>query len=307
MIEPALVVAGPTASGKSSVGIELARRHGFEIVSVDSRQCFRGMSIGSAVPAAEELAAVPHHLVECFDPLHGMTAGKYGRLARAAIGEVQARGKRALLVGGSGLYLRAVLGGIDADLPRDDAVRRALVREAESIGSVALHARLAELDPDSAAAIEPGDQVRIVRALELIELTGRPASELRASAGQPRYQARIAVLLWDRDALEKRIRLRTRRMIEAGLVSEVRALLDRGLVGDHPVMKSVGYAETIQYLNGGLDAGEWEERMVINTRRYAKRQRTWFRSTPGVIDVPVHPDESVEDQTTRVESALGLS
>jgi tRNA dimethylallyltransferase len=299
------VLLGPTASGKTAVAIPLALRLHAEIVSVDSRQIFRGMEIGSAAPSAEERARVPHHLIAEVDPRQGMTAGEFGRLARLVLAEVAARGKTALLVGGSGLYLRAVLGGLDETLPGDVRVREELRERLGREGLAALYAELTTLDPETAAQISPSDAQRVTRALEILMLTGKKPSALRQRGKVAEREARIVVLDRERGDLERRIRERVAAMVEAGLEGEVRALLDSGLDPSFPVMKSVGYRETVRYLRGEIDRAMWIEAIVVNTRRYAKRQRTWFRGIEGATWVRVAADENPEETAGRAADAFG--
>ena len=294
------VLLGPTASGKTSIAIPLALQLGAEIVSVDSRQIFRGMEIGSAAPSSVDRARVPHHLVGEVDPQDGMTAGEFGRRARVVLADLEARGVTALLVGGSGLYLRAVLGGLDERLPRDIALREELIARATREGVALLHAELVALDPETAARVAPGDAQRIIRALEIHVLTGEKPSVLRGKGKQAEREARIVILDRERADLERRIRARVEGMVESGLEDEVRRLLAMGLDPALPVMKSVGYAETVRYVRGELDRDTWIETIFVNTRRYAKRQRTWFRGIEGAKWVRISPNESHEETDARV-------
>lgn len=305
-MKPIPVLLGPTAVGKTVVSLPLAEAMNAEIVCVDSRQIYRGMEIGSAAPMPEERARVPHHLVAEIEPEEIMSAGEFGRRARAAIDAIQARGREALLVGGSGLYLRAVLGGLDEELPHDAELRESLRARARTEGPATLHAELARRDPETAARTSPRDAQRVTRALEVIALTGRPVSALRTKERQTEIPARIVVLDRERADLEARIRARVAAMIEAGLVEEVRALLSRGLDPQTPALRSVGYAETIRFLAGDLDRATWIEEIAVNTRRYAKRQRTWFRSLEGATWVAVARDEPEERVITRVVTEFVL-
>ncbi len=297
---PVPVLLGPTASGKTAVSLPLAESLGAEILSIDSRQIYRGMEIGSAAPTAEERARVPHHLVAEVEPTTVMSAGEFGRRARAVMAEVRARGREPLLVGGSGLYLRAALGGLDENLPRDPELRERLRERLRHEGSETLHAELAARDPATAAVTSPRDGQRVTRALEIIELTGKPASELRTRGRATEVPYRAVVLDRARDDLEARIRVRVDAMIEAGLEAEVRALLDRGIDPESPPMKSVGYAETVRLVAGELDRAAWREEIAVNTRRFAKRQRTWFRSLPEARWLDVAPDEDPAVTAERV-------
>ncbi len=275
---PLVVIAGPTASGKTSAAIRVARRLGAEIVGADSQQVYRHFDIGTAKPSTAELAEVPHHLVSVADPAQPFSAGRYQELADAAIEDVSGRGRRVVVVGGTGLYLRVLLHGVVNAPPADPALRAALVAEAEAKGRPALHARLAQFDPPSAAAIEPTDLVRIVRALEIHALTGTPASEQRGRHGfaEDRYPFRLWVLSPPRETLYAAIQARTGHMFSHGLLEEVRALVARGLRDASP-MRSVGYAEALEHVEGRLKLDEAVARAAQRTRHYAKRQLTWFR------------------------------
>ena len=302
---PVRVLLGCTATGKTAVSLFLAPACNAEIVCVDSRQIYRGMEIGSAAPTREERRRVPHHLVGEADPARPWSAGEHGRRARRVIEAIRARGKEALLVGGSGLYLRAVLGGLDETLPHDEAVRRELRDRVAAEGSETLHAELARKDPETARTISPRDAQRITRALEVIVLTGKPVSALRTRGRRTQVPAAIAVLDRDRADLEQRIRRRVEAMIEAGLEEEVRALLRLGLGPENPVLRSVGYAETIAWLRGQTTRAEWIEAIVVHTRQLAKRQRTWFRGLAEAVWISVAPEEPPESVARRVLHAWG--
>jgi tRNA dimethylallyltransferase len=237
------------------------------------------------------------------DPEEGISAGEFGRRAREAAEAVRGLGKRPLLVGGSGLYLQAVLGGIDRDLPRNDELRNHLKKRLEEKGTQTLHEELRRRDPEAAARISPRDGQRIVRALEILALTGTGPGARRRPGERGRQPARIAILDREREDLLERIRARVDEMIEAGLEDEVARLLARGLTPDLPVLRSVGYAETIALRNGAFDRAAWRERIVINTRRLAKRQRTWFRSLPGAEWFSIPRDEDPAETAARVDAA----
>ncbi|NNF07503.1 MAG: tRNA (adenosine(37)-N6)-dimethylallyltransferase MiaA, partial [Candidatus Eisenbacteria bacterium] len=275
MIEP-MVLLGPTAAGKTDVSLDLAEQMNAEIISLDSRQIFKGLEIGSAAPTKEQQERITHHLVSCIEPSHPMSAGEFGRLAQAAIAEIKGRGKNVLMVGGSGLYLRAALGGLDDELPKDVESRAKLHERMETEGLKALHEELAEIDPKSAERISPGDSHRVLRALELYVITGKPASQLRTKGRRTDIPSRVVILHRDLEDLEERIEQRAENMVKAGLEQEVRALVDQGLTLETPVMRSVGYRETLDYFEH-KDADQWVRKIVTGTRRYAKRQRTWFR------------------------------
>ncbi len=242
---------------------------------------YRHFDLGTAKPDPEQLARVPHHLVSIVEPTEAFSAARWVALADAAIADATARGRPVLVVGGTGLYIRALLHGL-TDSPPDPEVRRVLEEEARRLGPEAMHRRLAEVDPDTAARLAVADVLRVVRALEIHATTGTAPSQLRAAHafGPARYPARIHFLDPGPEALEARIAERTRRMFERGLVAETEQLVARGF-RDAPPMKSVGYRQALAVLDGTLTAEEAERQTLLETRRYAKRQRTWFRREPG--------------------------
>ncbi len=305
MTEPLFALLGPTASGKTAVSLPLAAALDAEIVSVDSRQIYQGLEIGSAAPTLEERARIPHHLVGEVPPEETMTAGEFGRRARAAVEHIVSAGKVPLLVGGSGLYLRAALGGLDEELPHDERLRGELRDRLDREGVEALYVELARLDPETAEGVSPRDGQRILRALEIMTLSGRPTSELRTRGRETEIPAKIVILDRDRADLESRIRVRVEAMVHAGLEAEVQALLDRGLDAGTMALKSVGYAETLRYLRGEMARGAWIEEVVVNTRRFTKRQRTWFRSLTDAHWLHVAPDEPAETTAERALTVWG--
>jgi len=271
-----IVVAGPTAVGKTAAAIGLARRFNGEIVSADSRQIYRGMDIGTAKPTAEERVAASHQLLDIRDPGDEFSLAEYVALARAAIDAIIARRRLPILAGGTPLYLNAVTEGWRIpEVPPDWALRDSLEAEAAREGLAPLEARLAAVDP-VAATRTAGNLRRIIRALEVHTITGRPMS---AQEGQepPPYRIMQAILTLDRPALHVRADARIARMIEAGLVAEVQALLDRGYAPASPAMTGIGYAEIIAHLRDGLSLPDAVTRIAINTHRYIRHQETWFR------------------------------
>ena len=288
---PILVLAGPTASGKTACALAVARALGGELVGADSVQVYRGFDIGAAKPTAEELGGVPHHLIDVLDPDELVDAMGYAEMADRAIAGVASRGKLPIVVGGTGLWLRALVRGLVDVPPVDRALRARLESEAEAHGSDELHARLVEVDPLAAARIHPNDAVRIVRALEVFEQTGRPMGELRAehALGAPRYGALFVVLDVPKDTLAERIAHRTRAMIDADWADEVRGLAERWGTSIR-ALGSVGYSEMVAHVQDGVPIDETERRIVKSTRAYARRQQTWFRSEPGIGWRP-RPDE----------------
>jgi tRNA dimethylallyltransferase len=273
-------ISGPTASGKSSVGLELARLLNAEIVSLDSMALYRGMDIGTAKPTHDERAAVPHHLVDLAEPDQPYSLAQYVDAAQAAVGEIASRGRVPLFVGGTPLYLKALLRGIFAGPPADWTLRKRWQAAAAEQGAESLHAELARVDPASARRLHPRDTRRVIRALEVFEKTGRSISELQRQfdRARPADACRVFVLDWPREKLAERIDRRVESMFDAGLVDEVRRLL----AGPHPpgrtAAQAVGYREVIEHLHGVRDLAATVELVKLRTRQFAKRQMTWFRS-----------------------------
>ena len=281
MISPVILLMGPTASGKSAVAMELARRLPLEIVSVDSAQVYRGMDIGTAKPDAATRAQVRHHLIDVIGPEEAYSAARFRTEALAAIEAIHARGRVALLVGGTMLYFKALCEGLSALPAADRDVRAKLDARAAREGWSALHAELAKVDPASAARINTSDAQRIQRALEVYELSGRPLSSLhgaRDSSGAPAYMA-FALVAADRGELHRRIAHRFDAMLEAGLIDEVRGLRECHVLDARmPSMRCVGYRQVWQFLEGDGDRAALRSRGIAATRQLAKRQLTWLRS-----------------------------
>ncbi|MFW3172339.1 tRNA (adenosine(37)-N6)-dimethylallyltransferase MiaA [Geodermatophilus sp. CPCC 206100] len=274
-LPPVVALVGPTATGKTALGVALARRLGGEVVNADSMQLYRGMDIGTAKPSAEERAGVPHHLLDLWHVREPASVAEYRRLARAEIDRLRTAGVLPVLVGGSGLYVRAVLD--ELDFPgTDPAVRARLEAELTEVGAPALHARLAAVDPGAAAAVLRSNGRRIVRALEVVELTGGP---FRARLPEPRPHYPALVIGLDREPaeLDERVALRVDRMWAAGLVAEVAALAAEGLREGPTASRALGYAQVLAQFDGELTADEARERTVTATRRFVRRQRSWFR------------------------------
>jgi tRNA dimethylallyltransferase len=283
-----LVVAGPTASGKTRLAIDLALRLGGEVVNADSQQVYRGLDVGTAKPSPAEQAEVPHHLFDVAEPGAGFDAARYVALADAAVAGIAARGRLPVACGGSGLYLRALLHGVAAAPPRDPALRARLEAEAARDGRPALHARLAALDPGAAARIGPNDLVRITRALEIAQ-GGRAQSEIFAGHAfrEDRYRFRLLALDPPRDELHRRVEARAGRMLD-GLLAEARALLaSRGAL---PPKLPIGYADAALHLAGGIPREEALRRLATAHRRYARRQIVWLRRERGVEWLRSSPD-----------------
>jgi tRNA dimethylallyltransferase len=278
---PVLALVGPTAAGKTELALEVAERLGAEVVSADAMLVYRGMDIGTAKPTPAERARVPHHLVDLVDPGEEFSVARFQPLARAAIAEVLGRGRRPLLVGGSGLYFHAVVDEFTFP-PTDPAVRAGLEAEAARVGLPAMYERLKAADPPAASRIQPGNLRRMVRALEVIELTGRPFSSFRAAMDAPVSRYRLTVLGLDPGAgpLRARVAERVAAMVEAGLIEEVRGLAGRPL--SRTARQALGYKELLDAMEQGTPIAEALEAVVRRTRAYARRQLAWFRRDPRV-------------------------
>jgi tRNA dimethylallyltransferase len=271
-----IAVVGPTATGKSALAVHLATALGGEVVNADAMQLYRGMDIGTAKVTEQERAGIPHHLLDVLDVTDTASVAAYQRDARAALERLLAAGRVPVLAGGSGLYVQAVLD--DLRFPgTDPQVRARLDAEAAAVGPAALHARLAERDPVAATAILPSNVRRIVRALEVIEITGEPFSANLPKPGPPRY--RTVLIGVDRDVaeLDARVELRVERMFQAGLVEEVRALEQRGLREGRTASRALGYQQVLAALDGEGDFAEAAAATAQATRRFVRRQRSWFR------------------------------
>jgi tRNA dimethylallyltransferase len=278
-----LAIVGPTAVGKSALALRLAESIPAEIVSCDSLQVYRGLDIGSAKPAVEERGRVPHHLLDLVEPDEEFSAARYAQAARAALAGIATRGRVPIVVGGTGLYLRALLTGLFPGPGRDEALRERLARMAERFGDTRLHRLLARVDPVAARRIAVRDRVRVVRALEVFRLSGRPLSTQHGQDEQPLvgYETFIVGLALGRDALRARVVERTRTMIDAGLIEEVRRLMADGYGLTRP-LDAIGYRQARGVVECTLSIAAAEQEIVTQTMRYAKRQMTWFRHQADV-------------------------
>ena len=291
------VITGPTAVGKTELSFELADRLNAEILSFDSRQIYRGMDIGTAKPSAEELAAVPHHFIderEIDDPI---SAGEFARIAWDRIESVRDRDKSVLAVGGSTLYLKALTEGLADIPPVPPGIRRRLNERLAAEGPARLFEELCEVDPVAAATMDETKSQRIVRALEVYRTTGRPLSHHQQHRIRPPYSFRVFVLMRDRKVLYSRIEDRVDAMLDAGLVEEVRSILDAGVPAYAPALRTIGYQEPIALLRGEISEDEMVGLLKRNTRRYAKRQLTWFRRFPSYTWIDA---EQPTDQLKRI-------
>ena len=301
----ATYLTGPTASGKTAVGAALAKLLNAEIVALDSMTLYREMDIGTAKPTDTERQGVPHHLIDVLDPWESASVADYLAMAAKAITAIELNGKRALFVGGTALYLKALLRGLFDGPTADLGLRRDLENEAETLGDLALHARLAVVDPVTAARLHPNDRRRVVRALEVAILTGRPLSHFQKEH-DTRGPENIPVfaLVRPRDEIRDRIDRRVVQMFEAGLVDEVRALI----TGPRPLhnvpAQGVGYREVIDFLNGRITLKETVANIQARTRQFAKRQGTWFRGLAEVRPWPVTEDENPEIVAHRLAIAI---
>ncbi len=281
-LPPLVVILGPTAVGKTQLSLELAQRFSGEIVSADSRQIYRGLDIGTAKPSPAEQALVPHHLLDIRAPDEPLSLAEYQQLAYAAIDAIHRRGRLPFLVGGTALYLRAVVEGLRLpDAPPDPALRAELEAFAAQEGAGALHARLQALDPATAEKIDARNVRRVVRALEIVLTTGKPKSELE-SAAPPPYRIRQIGLRMPRAALYARVDARVEAMVAAGLVEETRHLLEQGYPPHLPALTSLGYREITAYLRGEMSLEEAVERIKVETHRFVRHQMTWFRRMKGI-------------------------
>jgi tRNA dimethylallyltransferase len=303
---PLLVVLGPTAVGKTKLGLELALRYGGEIVSGDSMQVYRGMDIGTAKATAEERALVPHHLIDIRDPDYPFSVAEFQQLAHEAIVDIAARGKLPLLVGGTGLYIESLCYGFEfTDAGTDEAYRRELADFAAAHGDEALHARLREVDPATAERLHPNDRRRIIRALEIARLTGKPLSEhLAGQKKQSPYECCFIGLTMEREALYRRIEQRVDKMLAEGLVAEVRRLLRAGYTADHVSMQGIGYKELAAYVNGAVSLEEAVAALKRNTRRFAKRQLSWFRRMPDIHWIDMTIPEKFFEQVAYIHGII---
>ena len=289
-----LAVVGPTASGKTAVSVELARRLGGEVVSCDSMQVYRRMNIGTAKPTVEEMCGVPHHLIDAVEPDAPFSCAEYVTRAGETVKDIAARGKLPILCGGTGLYLDRFLCGEMEETHADEALRASLFAFAESEGVEALHERLREVDPESADAIHPNNVKRVVRALEIYEQTGIPKSEFdrRSQVGESPYDAVVIGLYYPRrEVLYERINRRVDVMLADGLLEETKQLSEEGVFEVNlTAAQAIGYKELLGYLRGEETLSAATENLKTATRRYAKRQLTWFGAKPYVVWVDMEKD-----------------
>jgi tRNA dimethylallyltransferase len=293
-VPPLLALVGPTASGKTEAGIAIASALGAEVVSADSMLVYRWMDVGTAKPTPAQRRAVPHHVIDVADPSEPFSVARYQSLARAALSTIAARGRPPLLVGGSGLYLRAIVD--DLEIPgTDPKTRGELERQAEALGAAGMHRRLVSADPLAAVKIEPGNVRRTVRALEVAAVTGRRFSEFATAWGEyPSAHLRAVGVDVPRDVLARRVRARVAGMLEAGFLTEVRGLMERGLETWLTASRAIGYAEMAHHLQGRLSLDQAVADTERRTKALARRQMAWFRRDPRIVWIAAGEGGAVE-------------
>lgn len=289
------IITGPTAVGKSAIAFYLAKRLNGEIINCDSVQLYKFLDIGSAKPSTEEMSKVPHHLYSIINPNYKMTAAKYQQLSRAVIDNVLSRGKTPIVVGGTGLYLNTLIYNMEfAGRMDDDGKRRRELEDmAEAMGPQYMHEFLSALDPAAAERIHPNNTRKVVRAIEAFE-TGSRVHSLEDCELNTDYEFHFYGITMERDWLYERINKRVVKLVKAGLIDEVRGILAKGFAPDCPALRAIGYKEIISYINGEIDLKEAILLVMKNSRRYAKRQQTWFKRYDGMINwVEIHKKETV--------------
>ncbi|MGA0901661.1 MAG: tRNA (adenosine(37)-N6)-dimethylallyltransferase MiaA [Candidatus Nanopelagicaceae bacterium] len=297
-----IFVVGATATGKSDLAIELAERLHGEIINADSMQLYKGMNIGTAKLSIEERRGIVHHLIDILDVTEESSVAQYQTLARAKIDELEAKGVPTIVVGGTGLYVKAILDELNFP-ERNEDVRARLQREAEYIGTQAMHAKLAKLDPAAAAAIPAQNSRRVIRALEVIELTGKPFTANLPREGSSRYpNAKQFGLVMDREKLTQKISNRVEMMWERGFVAEVKELLSRGLREGKTARAGLGYSQIIRFLDGEISEAEAKEDTKRATRQYARRQETWFSRDFRITWLKGSIEERLEKITSTIIS-----
>ena len=300
--KPVVVIVGPTAVGKSRIAVEVAKAFETEVLTADSRQVYRGMDVGTDKPAPEERQGIPHRLIDLVGPDESFNAGLYRRQAIDEIERLYRDHRLPLVVGGTGLYVRTLLKGLCDAPPTDPIVRAALKQEAEDQGHDRLYARLVEVDPVAASRLHPRDESKVLRALEVYQLSGRRMSEFQQEHGfaERPFSTLMIGLNRDRDALYRRIEERIDWQLAHGLIEETKQLLDQGYQRDSAAMKGLGYRQVAEHLAGVYDSAEMVRRFKRDTRRFSKRQMTWFRKEPGIQWLTIEESESVQHTTARV-------
>ena len=294
-------IVGPTAVGKTATAIELAKRLNGEIISIDSRQVYKGLDVGTAKPTLRQQKEIPHHLIDILEPSEQISAGTYRELALVAVADILSRDKLPIFVGGSGMYVKALVQGIFQESLTDKSVRDKIKAELDKKGIAELYNRLVDIDPELAVKIHLNDTKRITRALEIYEITGKPPSaHYRNQETESPFPNRIFVLTMERENLYQRINERVDQMIQDGLVDEVQALLNSGLRKNLDSLLTLGYQEVVTYLDGECSYAEMVENIKLNTRHYAKRQLTWFRNQLKATWITITPETTISDVTRQI-------
>jgi tRNA dimethylallyltransferase len=301
-----ILVLGVTASGKARLGFELARSLDGEIVSVDSMKVYRRMDIGTAKPSKEARQQVPHHLIDVVEPSESFSVGLFLERALAAIEDIRSRGKTVVAVGGTALYIKALLYGLFEGPGSDEMIRAELRAQAQREGLTRLHEALRRIDPEAAGRIDPNDAKRIIRALEVYQLTGKPISSFQKQfdAERPMHDWTILGLRREKAEESRRMNARVKKMIDQGLVEEVRSLVAEEKPLSRQARCAIGYAEIIEHLGGRMGLEDAIEEIKKNTRRLAKGQRTWFKTFKGVRWIDVGPEETAESVIERAKKEL---
>lgn len=286
-----VVIVGPTASGKTAVSIELAKKINGEIISADSMQIYKYMDIGTAKPTLDEMQGIKHYMLDVVMPDETFNVAKYKSMAESAIEEILKKGKVPIIVGGTGLYINTLVDGIEfADVPGDEEYRNELIEKGYREGAMSIYKELEKIDSESAKKIDPNNIRRVARAIEIYKVTGKTKTQLDIeSRKEVKYDYRLFGMEWDRETLYNRIDLRVDKMIEAGLIDEVRNVTEKFKISNTAV-QGLGYKEVIEYLNGNISYEEMIEKLKLETRHYAKRQLTWFRRDKRIKWIK--PDEN---------------
>ncbi len=308
MLKKIIAVAGPTASGKTSLAIEIARKFDGEVVSCDSMQIYRFMDIGTAKPDKSEQEAVRHHMIDILNPTERCSVADFVRLARECIDDIIRRGKLPILAGGTGLYMDSVLENIVfEDFGSDPKFRAEMQQLADTEGVDVLHSILAKRDPEAAEKIHPNNVRRVIRALEVCHLTGKTFTQVNLeSRREPVYDALILGIDADREILYERINMRVDKMMDGGLLEEVRTLCDMGIDRDTTAMQAIGYKEILEFLEGNVTIDEAVEKIKMESRRYAKRQMTWFRRNDKIQWISAESPEYVAIVTEKCKEFLQI-
>lgn len=303
MKEKLLVIVGPTAVGKTALSIELAKKLDGEVISGDSMQVYKGMDIGTAKITPEEMDGIPHYLIDTHDPDELFSAAEFQQRATQHITDVNSRDKLPMIVGGTGLYIQSVIYQYEfSEAKQDEALRRNLEELAQNQGNEVLHLRLQAIDPITADRLHPNDVKRVIRALEIYQLTGTTMAEYQKRAKQSPYQLCLLGLTMERDRLYERINQRVDIMMENGLEREVRSLLDQGYSKDLVSMQAIGYKEMVEYIEGRLTISDTTELIKKNSRNFAKRQLTWFRSMKEIHWVDAEEQKNGQEFVEKIRS-----